>query len=271
MSNWYCEFNPRFSSYKFQMGQKINANSLRLGKRSNWKSEWFDDKNYCLTFWKDTEIRKTLKSIVKFFGYSLNNFYIKKSNKKFHIFNKLISSSELLSFIKNIRLKKPSAYKSLMLQKIKNNNICKITPFSNETILDIRRHSSLIKISSFDKSSLTILPFISSQALSDYLGLQLISPPKIKDDCFKRNFWQGLTLFLYSFFNKKTVFQINGFKLICSGRWKKSKTGRKQKFFCSIGKLRSQTYSTFIDYGFTNVNTKYGVCCIKVWISYKQS
>ena len=252
------------------MGQKINANSFRLGKRCNWKSEWFDDRYYGLTFWKETEIRDTLKTVVKFFGYSLNNFYIKKSNKKFHVFNKLIFSSELLSFIKTRRLAKPSIYKASTLQKTKDNNISKITPFLKETILDIKRYSRGVKIGIFEKSKLTTLPFISSQALSDFLGLQLTSPLKLKEDCFKRNFWQGLTLFLHSFFNKRTISQINGIKLICSGRWKKSKTGRKQKFLCSIGKLRSQSYSTFIDYGFTSVNTKYGVCCIKIWISYRQ-
>ena len=253
------------------MGQKINANSLRLGMRNNWKSEWFDDKNYSLTFWKDNEIRKTLKTIVNFLGFSLNNFYIKKSNKKFHAFNKLIFTSKLLFFMKTLKLKKPSIYRALILQKIKNINFSKITPFLKDANLDIRKYDNMVKNGIFDKTTKTILPFfISSQSLSDYLGLQLISPLKLKDDCFKMNFWRGLTQFLHSFFNKTTVLQINGIKLICSGRWKKSKTGRKQRFLCSIGKLRSQSYSTFIDYGFTNVNTKYGVSCIKIWISYKQ-
>lgn len=253
------------------MGQKININSLRVGKRQNWKSDWFENKNYSKTFFKDDEIRKVLKKIINFFGYSLNNFYIKKTNKKFHIINKLIFTSKLLFFVKNLKLKKPSSYKSLILKKVKNKNVSKITPFLSDIFLDLQKYDSKIKNTIFYSQKYTTLPFISSQCLTNYLALQLICSEKLKDNCFKKNYWQGLTLFLYSFFNKTTISKINGIKLLCSGRWKKSKTGRKQKFICFIGKLKNQSYSTFIDYSFTNVNTKYGTCCIKIWISYRFS
>tara|TARA_Y100000992_G_scaffold230460_1_gene161668 strand:+ start:645 stop:920 length:276 start_codon:yes stop_codon:yes gene_type:complete len=91
--------------------------------------------------------------------------------------------------MKTLKLKKPSIYRALILQKTKNTNFSKITPFLKDANLDIRKYDNMVKNGIFDKTTKTILPFfISSQSLSDYLSLQLISPLKLKDDCFKMNF-----------------------------------------------------------------------------------
>jgi len=79
----------------------------------------------------------------------------------------------------------------------------------------------------------------------------------------------GIIKLAHFFFNSKTVNLVSSIKLICSGRWTKTKSSRKQKFIYSLGKLKNQTISAFLDYGFSFVITKYGTCSLKVWISYK--
>ena len=63
---------------------------------------------------------------------------------------------------------------------------------------------------------------------------------------------------------------ICGVKVICAGRWKKTKSGRKQKFTLYKGKLAMQSYSSFLDFGFYHGNTKFGSFSFKVLVAYNQ-
>jgi ribosomal protein S3 len=58
--------------------------------------------------------------------------------------------------------------------------------------------------------------------------------------------------------------EICGVKVICSGRWKKTKSGRKQKLCIKYGKIRKPTMTNIILFDYITQKTKFGACGIKV-------
>jgi ribosomal protein S3 len=76
-------------------------------------------------------------------------------------------------------------------------------------------------------------------------------------------------LIRYYFAKFKKQNRINGISIICSGRWLKTRTGRKQKLKVTIGKIRKQTYRYNVDYDLTSLTSKHGTFSVKVWISYR--
>jgi ribosomal protein S3 len=62
---------------------------------------------------------------------------------------------------------------------------------------------------------------------------------------------------------------IIGLKIICSGKWKKTRSGRKQKLCVKFGQIVSSKVSNTLLYDFNSQTTRFGVIGIKVWIAYK--
>ena len=90
----------------------------------------------------------------------------------------------------------------------------------------------------------------------------------LKTNTFSRNI-QGniinfIALLLFEF-----KYDILGLKIICSGRWKKTNTGRKQKLYLKLGQIQSSNVTNKIIYNNINQTTKYGVCSVKIWIAHK--
>jgi hypothetical protein len=133
------------------------------------------------------------------------------------------------------------------------------TSFLKQTDIDNLESSKIVEIS---EATRFIIP-VSSQAIADVVAHQISLSPKQKDAMFKFNLRKGVIWLVKFFFNQRMPF-ITGVKIICSGRWQKTRSGRKQRMVCSFGNIKKQTFSKHIDYGFSSVTTKYGVCGIKV-------
>jgi ribosomal protein S3 len=61
-----------------------------------------------------------------------------------------------------------------------------------------------------------------------------------------------------------------GLKIICTGRWKKTNTGRKQNLYFKFGKTSTSNVANKIIYTIINQTTKYGKCSVKIWVSIKR-
>ena len=244
------------------MGQKINSIGFRLGTRRAWNSIWNVEKNnYSNLFFKDLESRKSIKNILKFLGFFPNHLIIRKSAKKSLIYSRFITASNFSNVEKH--------------QSITEKNTKYLSPFINGFLFNffkfklplLQNFMKLQQNNQFKKSML--FPFISAHALSEFIALQQGLPLRQKANNFKWGSKWGIIKLAHYFFNSKTTSFLSGIKFICAGKWVKTKSGRKQRFIYSLGKLKNQTISAFIDYGFSNVVTKYGMCSLKVWISYK--
>jgi ribosomal protein S3 len=63
---------------------------------------------------------------------------------------------------------------------------------------------------------------------------------------------------------------ILGFKIVCSGKWKKTRSGRKQKLTIKFGQIVNSSVSNVILYDYSVQKTRFGSCSIKVWISHSK-
>jgi hypothetical protein len=167
--------------------------------------------------------------------------------------------------------------KEPLVEGVKNEEILFFTnlllgPAFNEGKLLRAKNGSYESISSLvvNTASKVLYPPISAQVLSSYIKKQMSAPQKLKDLDFRINLKTGismLALFLFKRFSLGS--SIRGLRIVCSGRWTKTRSGRKQRLVYNKGSLKRLTFSALLDYGMSVVTTKFGVCSIKVWILYE--
>jgi hypothetical protein len=167
--------------------------------------------------------------------------------------------------------------KEPLTEGLKNEEILSLTSFLLDPAFDegklLRAKSgSYESIPSLlgNTASKVLYPSISAQVLSSYIKKQMSAPQKLKDLDFRINLKTGismLALFLLKRFPLGS--SIRGLRIVCSGRWTKTRSGRKQRLVYNRGSLKRLTFSALLDYGMTTVTTKFGVCSIKVWILYE--
>jgi ribosomal protein S3 len=109
---------------------------------------------------------------------------------------------------------------------------------------------------------------LSAQAMSEFIAKQLTTPHRLKHWSFRFGLQCGIAMIALGLLKKRGNFFVSGLKVICSGKWKKTRSGRKQKVVFSIGRLRTQSMNSVSSYGFTVLATKFGAFSVKVWISY---
>ena len=277
------------------MGQKTNAIGIRLGNRLSWRSLWNVEKgDFNEVFLKDMEIRYYLYVFLKAFGLSMNNVMLGGWNNSLLLSGRLVSLSSFLSPKRRwfslskdnrsnrcTRLLKSITHSSPCIHDIYFDFLGKQQSFFNFSKRDFltkkfkseflkskglhfMKSSEIMKVSEATKF---VIP-VSSQVVADMITWQIGLSPKLKDKPFRFNPRKGILWLVKFFFNQNMPF-ITGIKIVCSGRWRKTKSSRKQRTVYSFGKIRRQTFSTYVDYGFSSITTKYGVCGVKVWISYK--
>lgn len=256
---------------------------MRLGNRLGWKSLWnVDSSNFNSFFFEDIETRHFLRILLKTFGLDMNNISVSAWKNSLLVSGKVISVSDFLSKRKRETNLSQVNRKNHLASKMKG--IQHLTPLvgstqlevlgKNESFYDFSRRLQKKELVSNSRMSSTgskgfVTP-ISAQVLCNIVAYQLGLPPKLKDNNFKRNLRKGIVGLVKFIFNKRTTPYIAGVKIICSGRWQKTKSSRKQRMTYSFGKIQRQSFSKFIDYGFIATTTKYGVCGIKVWVCYKE-
>jgi len=69
------------------MGQKVNPYGLRLGIVTNWKSVWYDEKDYQANFLEDQKIRNFFKNLAKKNGkdYGISDIVIERFPTKVNV------------------------------------------------------------------------------------------------------------------------------------------------------------------------------------------
>lgn len=238
------------------MSQKINPTNLRLKKRLNWNLfiSNYDFKNYS-SLWYTTQNILSLTKIVLFnLNFYTNNDVIIKNSKKYNIFSRLFNNNQIYKNLKDLTTTTRFFYMKKQKKAIPKLN------FNNRNIL----------CEFTEKIMLSKLPFFlfSPKIISYYVIKQLNEPNKLKDKNFSKNLQLGLlkitNFFLYLFKDN-----INGLKILCSGKWRKTRTGRKQKLCLKFGKIQNTSVSNTIFFSWVSQNTKHGSFGIKIWISHK--
>jgi len=110
-----------------------------------------------------------------------------------------------------------------------------------------------------------LYPVITAEAVANYIKGQMSASPKMKTVDFRQGLKRGIS-HLALFLSKRlsTGAPIQGIRIVCAGRWSKTRSSRKQRLVYARGSLKRLTFSSLLDYGMATVTTKFGVFSIKV-------
>lgn len=251
------------------MSQKVHATGMRLNNRNSWTTILnVDNRQFSNLFFVDLQTRFFLSTVLNFFSI-LNNRPLTKFYKSNSIYVQSGFTTKILRKTIISSSQRTNSFKKLV------DNYQNFTHFNNSSrfhIYDFNQWSKnklfFILRDKIEKSSFNLIKNSSAQMLGLYIGQQLESSFKQRDLNFRSNLKKGVGKTLQSFLSIQSRDSICGIKVICSGRWKKTKSGRKQTFTFSKGKLSTQSFSSFVDIGFYTGQTKYGKFSLKVYITY---
>jgi len=253
------------------MGQKVSSISLRLGKRLCWSSIWTAKTNdYGTSHITTLERQHYLQSLTTFLGSRANEFFVLHSNKPTKTFVKLINNS---SFGDIFDVSHAKNSQSVWKQKYNIKDVSAISK-KNGSTTDVFLHSlvNLRERKLENGNQLNLLPVLNAQLLSDFIAEQVRAPENQKSQAFKQNLLSGvakITLALLKRVRLSKSSIISGLKIECSGKWKQTASGRKQKLLFTVGSIKAQSMDQFLSFGFSTINTKFGSCSFKVWVCFK--
>lgn len=238
----------------FLMGQKTNSVGLRLKKRLNWPYTYNCNKP------KDIgAIQIKLEQI---------NYYT----------NIILSMLNCLP--NNIDIRKNTKSVNVLTSFINHENIQKMTEFTTSSRFDNFSYlKSNIKNITLNKDYLTYnfvdtirMPnknkILNPKLITSFIVKVLNKDTILKQTNSNNNLKLSITKFLNTFLN---IFKddIVGVKVMCSGKWKKTPSGRKQKLVIKYGKICNASLKNIIRYDNLNQKTKFGAVGVKVWIASK--
>jgi hypothetical protein len=247
------------------MGQKINPLGLRLKKRTNWNTLFCvqNIKNYSKINTHNQQIEYSLDILLSNFHLFANNKTIIKNSKNYQIYTRLLQKKDIirnhLEFQNSDRLELVKNEK----KKIKNLFLNKYS--IAYTFSDYFFNKQPRDISKITNKQLLIL---APKIITTYITNQLSKKGTLKRSTFRANLNFGIMAFSYQLL-KRIQNSIIGLKIICSGKWKKTKSGRKQKLTVKFGRVVNPSMSNTILYDYSAQKTKFGVCGVKVWIAHK--
>jgi len=238
------------------MAQKTSAISLRLSNKTVWNSVWSEDnKTYHYFLFKDLEIKKYLKLLSVHLGVKASETLTKPQNESININIKRVSRTS----------KKDNVY---------NNKAFRSMSFFKQFTLNVQQQTNKSlrynnKLSLWE--SKVLFSSIPAQFFSDFIASQIKFSSKHRNEAFQFGVQAGIQSMLCYYYNRRSKNFVSGIRVICKGKWSKTGTGRTQKIILNLGRLNNQAFSSYIDSYISTVITKFGVCSIKVSISYNKT
>jgi small subunit ribosomal protein S3 len=208
------------------MGQKVNANAIRMGINQTWNSKWYAKKKDISTLIKlDHDIRvllfaKLSKCMVDFIG-----------------IERLVGMDHVSSFVK---IKIHSARPGMIIGR-KGEGINQL----NQELRDRFKHHIMCEVVEIKK------PDLNAQIVATVIKSQLEQRTMYRR-CMQRAI-------------KNAMFGgAMGIKISISGRLNGAEMARTE--WLKDGNIPLQTFRANIRYGFAEAHTIYGVLGIKVWV-----
>lgn len=253
------------------MAQKINSFSLRLKKRANWNASFCSHnfKDYSNINIKNQQIDQAINTLfTSNFHIFPNNITLTKNSKNYQLYVKLFQKKDILSKSKNNSVEFQNSDRfELLNNNTKIVNTCflnnKNTIYTFSDFFFNKQTKSFLKIT---KKQLIVL---SPKIIHYYISNQLKKTGILKSSIFTTNLNTGILAFCFTLL-KRVKGSITGLKIVCSGKWKKTRSGRKQKLTIKFGQIINPSVATNILYDFSSQKTQFGACSIKVWIAHKK-
>lgn len=249
--------------YKKMMAQKINATGLRVKKKLNWNAVFsvHDYKNYADFTVKNTQLNAATNAILSKFNLYSNNLFITHNSKTTNITTSLINEQQIY--------KKTKLFLHHLAWKSKNEPQIQ-TDVKKAYFLTTATNYQFTKAFTRDKNNKLSNILLTPQILVHFIENLVRKNARAKYGMDTSNLAVSLPLLIKNFLSAFKS-NISGIKVIVSGKWRRTRTGRKQKLCLKYGTVRNANLSSMIRFYYITQKTKYGACGLKVWVAQKRA
>lgn len=275
ITNVIVSSNLTLSVFIKKMSQKINATGLRLKKKLSWNSVFclHNPQKYANLTVSNRQIKYATTAILSKINTYSNRLLTVRNSKTAVVYSKLIQQQQAYKntrFYQKQMLKRTEAA-FYALSSLKNlslrGNFINYQLSSLITQNSVIKNKGLDRSSNFLKSSFTLL---TAKLITSFISALLQKDAKTKYGIDTSNLSASIPLLLTKLLSPFKN-QLLGVKVICSGRWKKTGSGRKQKLCVKYGRVRNPNLSSVILFDYVTQKTKFGACGIKVWVANKKT
>jgi hypothetical protein len=213
-------------------------------------------------------------NIARKFNISQNNKIVIKSSKHYKINYEVLDQRFLIHFTKLISASKRTIqnfynYKKGYIKLLKT--VIRIFSSNQSHLQNYASNTYARKFLATDNQNYKRPYFFLFPKIIAEFAKTNISETNVnsfKKNTFSRNLQNSLLKFL-NFLLFEFKYDILGLKLIVSGKWKKTNSGRKQKLYLKFGQVQNSNITNKTLYHDVNQQTKYGVVSIKIWVLHK--
>lgn len=275
ITNVIVSSNLTLSVFIKKMSQKINATGLRLKKKLSWNSVFclHNPQKYANLTVSNRQIKYATTAILSKINTYSNKLLTVRNSKTAVVYSKLIQQQQAY---KNTRF-----YQKQMLKRMEAalsalsslRNLSLTGNFINYQLSRLITQNSVIKKKGLDRSSHFLkssFTLLTAKLITSFVSALLQKDAKTKYGIDTSNLSASIPLLLTKLLSPFKN-QLLGVKVICSGRWKKTGSGRKQKLCVKYGRVRNPNLSSVILFDYITQKTKFGACGIKVWVANKKT
>ena len=275
ITNVIVSSNLTLSVFIKKMSQKINATGLRLKKKLSWNSVFclHNPQKYANLTVSNRQIKYATTAILSKINTYSNKLLTVRNSKTAVVYSKLIQQQQAY---KNTRF-----YQKQMLKRMEAalsalsslRNLSLTGNFINYQLSRLITQNSVIKKKGLDRSSHFLkssFTLLTAKLITSFISALLQKDAKTKYGIDTSNLSASIPLLLTKLLSPFKN-QLLGVKVICSGRWKKTGSGRKQKLCVKYGRVRNPNLSSVILFDYITQKTKFGACGIKVWVANKKT
>lgn len=275
ITNVIVSSNLTLSVFIEKMSQKINATGLRLKKKLSWNSVFclHNPQKYANLTVSNRQIKYATTAILSKINTYSNRLFTVRNSKTAVVYSKLIQQQQAY---KNTRF-----YQKQMLKRMEAalsalsslRNLSLTGNFINYQLSSLITQNSVIKKKGLDRSSHFLkssFTLLTAKLITSFISALLQKDAKTKYGIDTSNLSASIPLLLTKLLSPFKN-QLLGVKVICSGRWKKTGSGRKQKLCVKYGRVRNPNLSSVILFDYITQKTKFGACGIKVWVANKKT
>jgi hypothetical protein len=249
------------------MAQKINPLVFRLKKRICWNSIF---SSHCAVkfskiFTHNEQVMFSLKKSLSGFKAIPNNIQVFTCAKSTDAYSKLWQKQFLLNNLFPAHSLHPISSNERRLSVVaeKKHSVL-LTPTRSRYNFQL---CDLFLDSKYAPLTTNLLYF---KIIMSFLFSQFDKGFSMKNFIFLSNF-KTASLFVLKRVLQKFKSNILGLKFSCSGKWKKTRSGRKQRFTVQFGQIKNSGVANILFYDQKTQQTKFGSCNFKVWVLSKNS
>lgn len=244
------------------MAQKVNSTLFRLKRRTRWSSKFscHNANNFAEMFLKNEQITFSTYTFLNNFTYYPNNVTSLFCSKANQFFSKLWQKQFFLNNLFPLFSKRPISL--IERRKTQYND-----KYLSQQAIVLSEQYNFQFCDLFLKSKFRIMSsnLLHPKIITRFLFSQFEKTFTLKNSFFIYNF-KTASIFVLKQLIRKFQNEIFGVKITCSGKWKKTRSGRKQKFSTQLGRIPNSSISRIVFFDQITQKTKFGCFSVKVWI-----